>query len=59
MSLSGYDYDHIGELVGGEGSWFTAQLLRLCAKADSENLERLRLGFPDVVAAFEEWRDSE
>jgi hypothetical protein len=25
-------------------------------KADSGNLERLRLGFPEEVAAYEHWR---
>ena len=55
--LSPFDRAHVGDLVAGHGSWFTAHLLRLCAKADAENLERLRLAFPDVVEAFLDWRE--
>jgi len=54
--ISPYDRSHIGEILAGQGDWFTAKLLRLCMKADSSNLERIRLGFPEVVEAFEEWR---
>lgn len=53
--VSAYDYENLDEIMNGHGDWFTAQLLRLCAKADSVNLERIRLGFPDVVAAYEDW----
>jgi len=35
--------------------WFTAQLFRLIAKADVQNRERLRKGFPEEVAVYEEW----
>jgi len=55
--MSDFDRAHIEDLVAGHGDWFTAQLLRLCAKADSNNLEKLRLGFPDVVEAYLDWRD--
>ncbi len=55
MNLSGFDREHIGELIFGQGWSFNAELLRLIAHADSENLERIRLGFPEVVAAYEEW----
>ncbi len=41
--------------MGGYGHWFTSHLLRLIAKADKENRERIRLGFPDHVAAYERW----
>lgn len=53
--VSAYDYENLDEIMNGHGDWFTAQLLRLCAKADAQNLERIRLGFPDVVAAYEDW----
>lgn len=56
--ISKFDRAHVGQLVAGKGDWFTAHLLRLCAKADRENLERIRLGFPEVVEAFEEWREN-
>ena len=42
--------------MGGYGDWFTSHLLRLIAKADKENRERIRLGFPDHVAAYERWQ---
>ncbi len=54
--ISDYDAAHLGDLIAGEGDWFTAKLLRLCAKADPRNLERLRKGFPEVVEAYELWK---
>lgn len=54
---SQYDREHVGEIVGGHGDWISAHILRLCAKADRVNLERIRLGFPEHVEAFETWRD--
>ena len=53
--LSPYDRDHIGEILQGSGDWFSAQLLRLIAKADWNNRERIRLGFPEHVAAYDAW----
>jgi hypothetical protein len=53
--ISEYDRTHVGMLVAGSGNWFSAHLLRLIAKADAGNRERLRLGFPGHVAAFEAW----
>ena len=40
-------------------SWFTAQLFRFFGKADQNNLERFRLGFPDEVRLFEAARRGE
>ena len=57
MVLSEYDRAHIGDIVAGHGDWFTAQIIRLCAKADMMNLERLRLEFPNEVAAYENWKN--
>ena len=37
------------------GTWFTSQLLRLIDKADRLNREKLRMGFPAEVAAWERW----
>jgi hypothetical protein len=39
-----------------DADWFTAQLFRLIGKADALNRERLREGFPDAVAIWEEWQ---
>lgn len=57
MTISDYDRVHIEDILYGDGDWFTAQLLRLCAKADSENLTKLSCGFPDVVQAYLDWRE--
>lgn len=59
MSLTDYDREHVGDIIAGDGTWFTAGLLRLCAHADRWNLERIRQGFPDVVEAFESWQRGE
>jgi hypothetical protein len=56
--LSDFDREHVEAIMGGHGSWFSAELLRMCAKADPGNLERLRLGFPEHVAAYERWMRS-
>ena len=45
----------IDAAFNGSGTWFTSHLLRLIAKADQGNRERLRMGFPDAVAAYERW----
>lgn len=57
--VSEWDRANIDLIMQGHGDWFTAQLLRLCSKADRENLEKVRAGFPDVVALFEEWLTEE
>ena len=55
MPLSDYDRQVLGDIVAGHGDWFTAHLLRLIAKADNENRDRIRAGFPEEVAAYEWW----
>lgn len=54
--ISDYDRAHIADIIAGDGDWFTAKLLRLIAKADLANRERIRRGFPEEVRAFEEWQ---
>ena len=53
--FSDFDLENFEDLLHGEGTWFHVWLARLIAKADSENLERLRVGFPEEVAAYERW----
>lgn len=54
--LSDFDRKHLQEILSGEvGSWFSADLMRLIAKADDGNKELLRQVFPDHVKAYEEW----
>ena len=55
--LSKFDRDHIGDIVAGYGTWFHADLLRLCAHADEQNLMRLALAFPETVQAYLLWRE--
>jgi hypothetical protein len=59
--LSKYDIDNVENILRGDGDWFSAQLLRLIAKADEINRERIRKGFPNHVALYEAWyyKDSE
>lgn len=54
-TLSPHDRENIDRIMGGYGDWFSAQLIRLIAKADFENRARLRLAFPDHVEAYEKW----
>ncbi len=56
--LSEFDRENIDHILGGKGDWFSAGLIRLIAKADGLNRERLRRGFPEAVAAFERWEQS-
>lgn len=51
-----YDKANMDNILAGYGTWFSAHLFRLIAKADHLNKERLRLAFPDHVATFEEWQ---
>ena len=53
--MSEYDKAHIGSILAGAGTWFNAHLLRLISKADKDNIESLRKGFPEQVEAFEKF----
>jgi len=53
--LSDYDKANIANILGGNGDWFSAELLRLIMKADRENRELLRQVFPDHVEAYENY----
>ncbi len=59
MPISDYDRAHIGDIIAGQGGWFSARLLRLIANADRTNRARIESAFPDEVEAFERWRRSE
>lgn len=56
--MSEYDRTHVGEVMA-TGSWFTARLFHLIQSADRTNRERIRVAFPDEVAAFEAWERGE
>lgn len=55
MALSEFDRENLKGILAGEGDWFTAQLLRLIAKSDSINRERLRAVFPEEVRAWQNY----
>lgn len=57
--VTDFDREHMSDILAGSGNWFTADLLRLCAHADGSNLERIRLGFPQVVAEYEQYLKGE
>jgi hypothetical protein len=51
--------DHTAELsalLGGSADSFTGKLLELIAKADPENRGRLKVAFPRIVLAWEQWQ---
>ncbi len=52
-----YELQHsqVNAAISGEGTHFTAMLIRLIAKADSGNLARIQEAFPEEVAAYERW----
>ena len=54
--MSNYDKANIGSILAGEGSWFTAYLIRLISKADEQNLARLKVAFPEEVDAVKSYR---
>jgi len=56
--LPEFDRLHIAEIMNGRGSNFSAQLLRLCAKADDRNLTILSQVYPEHVAAYKRWMES-
>jgi len=49
--MSSYDEQRVAEILAGEGTWFTAHLFRLIAKADQNNRAKLASAFPAEVAA--------
>lgn len=55
LRVSDYDRTRMDQIMMGEGDSFSRQLLRLIAKADGENRESIRKGFPDHVALYTDW----
>ncbi len=56
--MSEFDLENVGAIMKGnlrDASNFTAELLRLIAKADPINRARLRGAFPREVEAYEAW----
>jgi hypothetical protein len=49
--MNSFDKENFDAILRGHGDWFTARLIRLIAKADVHNTERLFLAFPDTVTS--------
>jgi|10_taG_2_1085330.scaffolds.fasta_scaffold06333_5 hypothetical protein len=49
--MTDHDRSQLGEILGGYGNHFTAELLRLISKADSGNRAKLSSVFPEEVEA--------
>lgn len=56
MGITEFDISNMDSIMSGEHSWFTAQLLRLMAKADLDNLSRLASVFPEEFVEFCMWK---
>ena len=57
--MSNYDEQRVAEILAGEGTWFTAYLFRLIAKADQNNRAKLASAFPAEVAAVVRYLEGE
>lgn len=55
LAPSPHDYENIDAIMGGQGDWFSARLLRLFAKADAENRAKLATIYPAHHALFLDW----
>ena len=53
--MTEYDKENITEILHGKGTWFTADLFRLIAKADSGNRLKLHEAFPVEVEAVHQY----
>lgn len=47
--------EHILKNPKGDADWFGAHVIRLVSRADLWQLERIRIIYPEHVAAYEEW----
>ena len=66
MGLSEYDKAHVSEILQGEGTWWSARLLRaiddLMPYGDRDNQRKLAGAFPEEVALVlkhYQWRDDQ
>ena len=57
--LSEYDRLHVAQIMAGRGSNFSAELLRLIAKADERNRTIISQVYPEHVAAYTRWMESD
>ena len=53
--MTDYDRENVGEIIHGEGNWFTAKLFRLIVSADSNNRRKLFNSFPTEVEVVHQY----
>jgi uncharacterized protein (UPF0335 family) len=58
-TVSSHDKMRISKIIRDNyGDWYDAKLIRLIAKADKKNRDRLRSVYPNVVEMVESWENS-
>ena len=57
--MTEYDQKHVGDILKGEGKWFTARLFRLIACSDSDNKRKLAHVFPKEVGVIHQYQPVE
>jgi hypothetical protein len=55
-TMSLFDKDEVAQIIAGHGDWFGAVLIRLIAKADNSNRQRLYTVFPEQVNAVHRYQ---
>jgi hypothetical protein len=55
MSVSEYDRAHMGEIMMGEGDWFSAHLFRLMHRCDPTNFAKLQQVYPEHAQVYLDW----
>ncbi len=56
MTMSDFDKENVGQILSGQGTWFTAKLMRLVCESDSQCKEKMWHGFPEVVDAVHQFQ---
>jgi len=54
--MTSYDKKNVAKILAGEGTWFTAKLIRLIAGSDSSNRGKLQRVFPEEVEAVNRYQ---
>lgn len=61
LSLDPHDRDHMDRVMISKGrdasTWWTAKFMQLCASSDGAHLDALRAAAPELVDAYEAWRE--
>jgi hypothetical protein len=61
LSLDDHDREHMDRVMIAKGrdasTWWTAKFMQLCASSDASHLDALRAAAPELVDAYEAWRE--